>query len=171
MLNYFLKRLVGLAPTLLIVAVLVFLFVHMLPGDPARLAAGQHADLETVELVRKELGLDKPLPEQFVRLFTNIVQGDLGTSIRTRRPVSVEIAERSMPTLLVRLVSVAGALVVGMGTGSQPAVFRNRRAERLGLTLAVSGISFPAWALGRLLMQIFSVDLGWVATVGASSWQ
>ena len=171
MLNYFLKRLVGLAPTLLIVAVLVFLFVHMLPGDPARLAAGQDADLETVELVRKELGLDKPLPEQFVRFFTNIVQGDLGTSIRTRRPVSVEIAERFMPTLLLTLVSMAWSVVFGMGIGIISAVFRNRWPDRLGMTLAVSGISFPAFALGMLLMQIFSVDLGWLPTVGASSWQ
>ncbi|MBO9357696.1 glutathione ABC transporter permease GsiC [Bordetella petrii] len=171
MLNYFLKRLVGLAPTLLIVAVLVFLFVHMLPGDPARLAAGQDADLETVELVRKELGLDKPLPEQFVRFFTNIVQGDLGTSIRTRRPVITEIAERFMPTLLLTLVSMAWSVVFGMGIGIISAVYRNRWPDRLGMTLAVSGISFPAFALGMLLMQIFSVDLGWLPTVGASSWQ
>lgn len=65
MLNYFLKRLLGLIPTLLIVAVLVFLFVHLLPGDPARLAAGPEADEAVVQLVRKDLGLDKPLPQQF----------------------------------------------------------------------------------------------------------
>ena len=94
MLNYFLKRLLGLTPTLLIVAVLVFLFVHMLPGDPARLAAGQDADQKTVELVRQELGLDRPLPEQFANFFTHMLKGDFGTSLRTRRPVSTEIAER-----------------------------------------------------------------------------
>lgn len=171
MLNYFLKRLVGLVPTLLIVAVLVFLFVHMLPGDPARLAAGQDADLETVELVRAELGLDKPLPEQFVRFFTNIVQGDLGTSIRTRRPVSTEIAERFMPTLLLTLVSMAWSVLFGMTIGIFSAVFRNRWPDRLGMTLAVSGISFPAFALGMLLMQVFSVNLGWLPTVGADSWK
>ncbi|OZI27889.1 glutathione ABC transporter permease GsiC [Bordetella genomosp. 7] len=171
MLNYFLKRLVGLVPTLLIVAVLVFLFVHMLPGDPARLAAGQDADLETVELVRAELGLDKPLPEQFVRFFTNIVQGDLGTSMRTRRPVSTEIAERFMPTLLLTLVSMAWSVLFGMTIGIFSAVFRNRWPDRLGMTLAVSGISFPAFALGMLLMQVFSVNLGWLPTVGADSWK
>ncbi|WP_459617807.1 glutathione ABC transporter permease GsiC [Bordetella sp. 2513F-2] len=171
MLNYFLKRLAGLAPTLVIVAVLVFLFVHMLPGDPARLAAGQDADLETVELVRKELGLDKPLPEQFVRFFSNIVQGDLGTSIRTRRPVSVEIAERFMPTLLLTLTSMVWSVIFGMVIGIVSAVYRNRWPDRLGMTLAVSGISFPAFALGMLLMQVFSVELGWLPTVGASTWQ
>ena len=87
MLNYLVKRLLGLLPTLLIVAVLVFLFVHMLPGDPARLAAGPDADPETVELVRKDLGLDKPLPQQFVSFFTNVLQGDFGKSLRTKRPV------------------------------------------------------------------------------------
>lgn len=75
MLNYFLKRLLGLIPTLLIVAVLVFLFVHMLPGDPARLAAGPEADEAVVQLVRKDLGLDKPLPQQFVHFFVNALRG------------------------------------------------------------------------------------------------
>jgi glutathione transport system permease protein len=171
MLNYFLKRLIGLLPTLLIVAVLVFLFVHMLPGDPARLAAGQDADQQTVELVRQELGLDKPLPQQFTAFFGHLLQGDLGKSIRTRRPVSMEIAERFMPTLLLTLSSMAWAVVFGMGIGIVSAVYRNRWPDRLGMTLAVSGISFPAFALGMLFMQVFSVQLGWLPTVGADSWR
>ena len=104
MFTYFVKRLLGVTPTLLIVAVLVFLFVHMLPGDPARLAAGQDADQETVNLVRRDLGLDRPLHEQFVTYFTNILKGEFGTSLRTRRQVTTEIAERFMPTLLLTLV-------------------------------------------------------------------
>lgn len=171
MLNYFLKRLLGLIPTLLIVAVLVFLFVHMLPGDPARLAAGQDADEQTIELVRKELGLDKSLPEQFVSYFGHMVKGDFGKSMRTRRPVSTEIAERFMPTLLLTLTSMAWAVVFGMAIGISSAVYRNRWPDRLGMTIAVSGISFPAFALGMLLMQIFSVQLGWLPTVGADSWK
>ena len=171
MLNYFLKRLMGLTPTLLIVAVLVFLFVHMLPGDPARLAAGQDADQATVELVRQELGLDRPLPEQFVTYFKNVAQGDLGTSLRTRRPVSTEIAERFMPTLLLTLTSMIWAVIFGMVIGISSAVFRNQWPDRLGMTIAVSGISFPAFALGMLLMQVFSVQLGWFPTVGADTWK
>jgi glutathione transport system permease protein len=171
MLNYFLKRLLGLIPTLLIVAVLVFLFVHMLPGDPARLAAGQDADEQTVAMVRKELGLDKPLPQQFVSFFTHMLQGDFGTSIRTRRPVSVEISERFFPTVMLTITSMVWAVVFGMGIGIVSAVYRNKWPDRLGMTLAVSGISFPAFALGMLLMQIFSVQLGWLPTVGASSWK
>ncbi|QEI04445.1 glutathione ABC transporter permease GsiC [Pigmentiphaga aceris] len=171
MLNYFLKRLVGLIPTLLIVAVLVFLFVHMLPGDPARLAAGQDADQATVEIMRKELGLDRPLPEQFVTFFTNVIQGEFGTSIRSRRPVATEIAERFKPTLYLTLTSMVWAVIFGMAIGITSAVFRNKWPDRLGMTIAVSGISFPAFALGMLLMQIFSVQLGWLPTVGADTWK
>ena len=171
MLNYFLKRLLGLIPTLLIVAVLVFLFVHMLPGDPARLAAGQEADEQTVAMVRAELGLDKPLPHQFASFFTHMLQGDFGTSIRTRRPVSTEIAERFFPTVMLTVTSMVWAVIFGMGIGIVSAVFRNQWPDRIGMTLAVSGISFPAFALGMLLMQIFSVQLGWLPTVGAATWK
>jgi glutathione transport system permease protein len=171
MTSYFIKRLLGLLPTLLIVAVLVFLFVHMLPGDPARLAAGPDADPQTVALVRQDLGLDRPLPEQFVSFFTRMLQGDFGKSMRTRRPVSTEIAERFMPTLLLTMASMGWAVVLGMSIGVVSAVFRNEWPDRLGMTIAVSGISFPAFALGMLLMQIFSVKLGWLPTVGADSWR
>jgi glutathione transport system permease protein len=171
MTQYVLKRLLGLLPTLLIVAVLVFLFVHMLPGDPARLAAGPDASPETVALVRADLGLDKPMPQQFLNFFTNILQGDFGRSLRSKRPVSTEIAERFMPTLLLTLTSMAWAVVFGMAIGITSAVYRNRWPDRLGMALAVSGISFPAFALGMLLMQLFSVQLGWLPTVGADSWK
>ncbi|CAN7244895.1 glutathione ABC transporter permease GsiC [Variovorax sp. LjRoot84] len=171
MTQYVLKRLLGLLPTLLIVAVLVFLFVHMLPGDPARLAAGPDASPETVALVRADLGLDKPLPQQFLNFFGNMLQGDFGHSLRSKRPVSTEIAERFMPTLLLTISSMAWAVVFGMAIGITSAVFRNQWPDRLGMTLAVSGISFPAFALGMLLMQIFSVQLGWLPTVGADSWR
>ncbi|HXE48249.1 MAG TPA: glutathione ABC transporter permease GsiC [Ramlibacter sp.] len=171
MTSYLLKRLLGLAPTLLIVAVLVFLFVHMLPGDPARLAAGQDADPQTVELVRRDLGLDRPLPEQFVNFFGRMLQGDFGTSLRSKRAVSTEIAERFMPTLWLTLTSMVWSVIFGMVIGISSAVFRNQWPDRLGMAIAVSGISFPAFALGMLLMQLFSVQLGWLPTVGAETWR
>ena len=171
MTSYILKRLLGLLPTLLIVAVLVFLFVHLLPGDPARLAAGVDASPETVELVRQDLGLDKPMPQQFLNFFVNMVQGDFGTSLRSKRPVSTEIAERFMPTLMLTLTSMVWAVIFGMVIGIVSAVYRNQWPDRIGMTLAVSGISFPAFALGMLLMQVFSVQLGWLPTVGADSWR
>ncbi|EAT7305686.1 glutathione ABC transporter permease GsiC [Salmonella enterica] len=171
MLNYVLKRLLGLIPTLLIVAVLVFLFVHLLPGDPARLIAGPEADAQVIALVRQQLGLDQPLHVQFWNYITHVLQGDFGTSMVSRRPVSEEIASRFLPTLWLTITSMIWAVLFGMAIGIAAAVWRNRWPDRVGMTLAVTGISFPAFALGMLLMQIFSVDLGWLPTVGADSWQ
>ena len=171
MASYFLKRLLGLLPTLLIVAVLVFLFVHMLPGDPARLAAGPDADPQTVQLVRQDLGLDKPLPTQFVSFFGRMLHGDFGTSLRSKRAVSTEVADRFMPTLWLTVASMVWSVLIGMTIGIASAVFRNKWPDRLGMTLAVSGISFPAFALGMLLMEVFSVQLGWLPTVGAETWR
>lgn len=171
MFSYFIKRLLGLIPTLLIVSILVFLFVHMLPGDPARLAAGPEADETTVLMIRKDLGLDQPLPQQFVQFFTNALQGDFGTSMRSKRPVIDEIADRFMPTLLLTITSMVWAVIFGMSIGIVSAVWRNKMPDRFGMTLAISGISFPSFALGMLLMQVFSVELGWLPTVGADTWQ
>ncbi|MEE8727910.1 MAG: glutathione ABC transporter permease GsiC [Rahnella inusitata] len=171
MLNYFLKRLLGLIPTLLIVAVLVFLFVHLLPGDPARLMAGQDADASVVALVRQDLGLDKPLYQQFLTFFGNALTGDFGHSMVSKRPVIDEISSRFMPTFWLTLTSMVWSVIFGLVIGVVSAVWRNRWPDRLGMALAVSGISFPAFALGMLLMQVFSVQLGWLPTVGADSWQ
>ena len=171
MLNYFLKRLLGLIPTLLIVAVLVFLFVHLLPGDPARLMAGQDADASVVALVRQDLGLDKPLYQQFLTFFGNALTGDFGHSMVSKRPVIDEISSRFMPTFWLTLTSMVWSVIFGLVIGVVSAVWRNRWPDRLGMALAVSGISFPAFAVGMLLMQVFSVQLGWLPTVGADSWQ
>ena len=171
MVNYFIKRLLGLIPTLFIVMVLVFLFVHLLPGDPARLIAGPEADAEVIALVRQQLGLDQPLWYQFWHYMTSVLQGDFGLSMVSRRPVSEEIASRFMPTLWLTLTSMAWAMLFGLITGIIAAVWRNRWPDRLSMTVAVTGISFPAFALGMLLMQVFSVQLGWLPTVGADSWQ
>ena len=92
-----------------------------------------------------------------------MLQGDLGTSLRTKRPVSTEIADRFMPTLWLTIASMVWSVAFGMIIGIVSAVWRNP-GDRLGMTLAVSGISFPAFALGMMLMQIFSVNLGWLPT-------
>jgi glutathione transport system permease protein len=171
MIQYIAKRLLGLLPTLLLVGFLAFLLVHLLPGDPARLAAGQDATPETVELVRKDLGLDKPLPQQFARFVGGVLRWDFGPSLRTKRPVATEIGERFMPTFWLTVWSMVWSVVFGMAIGIVSAVWRNRWPDRLGMTLAVSGISFPAFALGMVLMQIFSVQLNWLPTVGDDTWR
>ena len=169
MFRYALKRLIGLIPTLAIVAIFVFFFIHLLPGDPARLAAGQDANQETIELVRKDLGLDKPLPQQFLRFTAGALRGDFGKSIRTKRPVMTEIAERFPYTMKLTLAAMAWSVVFGLGIGIFSAIHRNRWPDHVGMTLAVSGISFPSFALGLLLMSVFSVWLGWLPTVGADT--
>ena len=171
MLPYIAKRLLGLVPTLLLVGILVFLLVHLLPGDPARLAAGPDANPETVQLVRKDLGLDRPLPAQFVRFVGGALTGDFGKSMRTKRAVATEIADRFAPTFWLTVWAMVWSVVFGMGIGIVSAVWRNRWPDRLGMTLAVSGISFPAFALGMVLMQVFAVQLNWLPTVGADTWK
>ena len=171
MLRYFVKRLLGMIPTMIIVTIVVFLFIHLLPGDPARLAAGPEADEATVEMVRHQLGLDRSTPEQFASFVANAVTGDFGTSIRTQRPVIDEIAERFGPTMYLTIAAMGWSVVFGLAAGIISAVYRNRWPDRLCMTIAVSGISFPAFALGILLMEVFSVELGWLPTVGASSWK
>lgn len=171
MFRYFVLRLLGLVPTMLLVTVCVFFFVHLLPGDPAQLAAGPEADEETVRMVRERLGLDRPLPEQFVLFVKKTVTGDFGISIRSQRPVIDEVADRFGPTLLLTVAAMAWAVVFGLLIGIVSAVKRGRWPDRLGMAFAVSGISMPPFALGILLMEVFSVWLGWFPTVGAESWR
>lgn len=99
MLRYICKRVVGVIPTLIIVVTFVFFFVRLIPGDPARQVAGPQATKEDVELVREQLGLNKPLPQQYVSYVTGLVRGDLGTSLRTKRPVLTEVQGRYMNTV------------------------------------------------------------------------
>lgn len=171
MFRYFVMRLLGLVPTLFLVTVCVFFFVHLLPGDPAQLAAGPEADEETVQMVRERLGLDRPLPEQFVLFVKKTVTGDFGVSIRSQRPVIDEVADRFGPTLLLTVAAMGWAVVFGLLIGIVSAVKRGRWPDRLGMAFAVSGISMPPFALGILLMEAFSVWLGWFPTVGAESWR
>ena len=142
-----------------------------MPGDPARLVAGVDADQATIALVREDLGLDRPLTEQFVRYVRELLSGNLGRSLRTKRPVTREIADRFMPTLWLTVTSMAWSVLFGMAIGISSAVWRNRWPDRLGMTFAIAGISFPAFALGMMLMQVFSVQLGWLPTIGADTWK
>lgn len=145
--------------------------MHLLPGDPAQLAAGPEADEETVQMVRERLGLDRPLPEQFAVFVKKAVTGDFGVSIRSQRPVIDEVADRFGPTLWLTVAAMVWAVVFGLLIGVVSAVKRGRWPDRLGMAFAVSGISMPPFALGILLMEVFSVWLGWFPTVGAESWR
>ncbi|MGN7382937.1 peptide ABC transporter permease [Chlamydia abortus] len=170
MAKFVLKRLLGVIPILLIVSVLVFFFIHLIPGDPARMVAGKEATLDEINMIRAELGLDKPLWEQYVIYMTKLFQGDLGTSLKTGQPVTEIILSRLMPTVWLTLFSMAWALIIGLIIGIISAVNRNKWPDYLSMLTAVSGISIPPFWLGLLLIQIFSVQLGWFPTGGTESW-
>lgn len=170
MAKFVLKRLLGVIPILLIVSVLVFFFIHLIPGDPARMVAGKEATLDEINMIRAKLGLDKPLWEQYVIYMTKLFQGDLGTSLKTGQPVTEIILSRLMPTVWLTLFSMAWALIIGLIIGIISAVNRNKWPDYLSMLTAVSGISIPPFWLGLLLIQIFSVQLGWFPTGGTESW-
>ena len=170
MFEYLLRRLAGTVPVLLAVSLFVFAFVHLLPGDPARMVAGQDASYEQVENVRKELLLDRPLWEQYLHYLNQMAHLELGRSIKTHEPVVTMIGQRFMPTFWLTVVSMIWAVIAGVGLGVLSGVWRGGVADRLAAGGAILGISFPSFWLGLLLMDMFSVRLGWLPTGGYGTW-
>lgn len=169
--QYIIKRVLGLIPLVLIVSFVIFMFIHLIPGDPARLIAGKEATYEEVQQIRESLGLEKPLFVQYFDYLKSLLSGDLGYSIQSGAPVSELIGERIMPTLGLTFLSIGWALVVGILLGIISAVFRNKWPDYLGMLTAVSGISLPNFWVGLVLIQLFSVQLGLLPTGGADGWQ
>ena len=171
MLAYLIRRLGGTIPVLVAVSIFVFGFVHALPGDPARLEAGPEALPADIEAIRKDMGLDGPIWSQYVRWADNTLHGRLGRSTKTRQPVASVIGERFMPTLWLTVVAMAWSTVVGIGIGVFSGIRRGRWQDRAGMVLAISGVSFPGFWLGLLMIDLFSVRLGWLPTSGYGTWQ
>jgi len=166
MTQYLIRRLIALVPVLWLISVFVFLFVHMLPGDPARLLAGEQATLEDVEAVRRALRLDDPLLVQYGRFIINLVTLDLGTSLRTGENVSVVLARAFMPTFWLSIAALGWSIAIGLFLGVISAVRAGSLTDNVGTLAAVSGISMPNFWLGLLLIQVFAVELKWVGTSG-----
>lgn len=166
MTQYLIRRLIALIPVLWLISVFVFLFVHMLPGDPARLLAGEQATLEDVEAVRRALQLDQPLIVQYGRFVMNLVTLDLGTSLRTGENVSEVLARAFMPTFWLSVAALGWSIAIGLFLGVISAVRAGSLTDNLGTVAAVSGISMPNFWLGLLLIQLFAVELKWVGTSG-----
>ncbi|WP_189022253.1 ABC transporter permease subunit [Paenibacillus albidus] len=169
--RYALQRLLGVIPLLFVVSVLVFMFLHLIPGDPARLIAGQDATLEEIMGIRQQLGLDLPLWKQYVHYMSNLLSGDLGNSIQSGLAVTDMLMSRVMPTLWLTFLSMAWALLIGLLIGVVSAVYRNRWPDYVGTLAAISGMSVPGFWLGLVLIQIFSVELGWFPTGGVDTWK
>ena len=169
--RYFIKRLISTIPLLLVISFLVFMFIHMIPGDPAKLIAGQDSTQAEVETVRKQLGLDQPLLKQYGQYMKGLVTGDLGDSIRNGKSVVETIAPRLKPTIMLTVSAMIWATIIGVALGIISAVFHGRILDYVGMIIAISGISVPRFWLGLELIQGFSVALNWLPTGGLDSWQ
>ncbi|MBI5367663.1 MAG: ABC transporter permease [Planctomycetes bacterium] len=156
MLSYVIRRLAVAVPTLLAVALLCFLLVHLMPGDPAQAIAGEKATARDVEKVRKQFGLDRPLALQFVEYLRKaVLEGDLGRSWRTRQPVGSEL-RRTMPaTIELATAAMLLATLIGVGAGVLAAVRRGRWWDQVTMIGALAGVSVPVFFLGMLLLMAF----------------
>ncbi|MEN3027289.1 MAG: ABC transporter permease [Chlorobiota bacterium] len=148
------------------VVTVTFFLNFVLPGDPARLLAGQRADAATIAAIRQQLGLDQPLPVQYVRFLSRVVQGDLGRSYVTNRPVLETIVERFPATALLTMSSMAIATVVGIALGLVAALRPNTWLDAALMATALVGISVPSFVAGLVLLVLFGVMLEWLPLAG-----
>ncbi len=169
MFGYARRRLWQMIPILFGVSLGVFVFNHAIPGDPARLLAGPDATAADVQTVRVQLGLDQPLPLQYLYFVKNALTGNLGRSYRSREPVSRVVGMHFGPTLMLSLASIALATIMGLGVGTLQAVRRNSVSDYVSTVASVAGISTPAFFLGLVLIYLFSVDVHWFPTGGMSA--
>lgn len=166
MLSYLSGRLLALVPVLLVVAVVVFLLIHVTPGDPARVLLGQDATAEQVANLRHEMGLDRPLGGQFVWWLGRALHGDLGLSLFQHIPVTSDILLHAGPTVTLSLMAICVSLLIGIPAGVVSAVFRNSWLDQASLALAMLGAAVPSFWLGLSLIVVFAVNLGWLPSSG-----
>jgi len=161
------ERLLQLVPVLLGIALVVFLMMQATPGDPVELMLGDAlATLEQREALRRDMGLDRPLPERFLHFLGNAVILDFGQSFHHRRPVADVILERLPATIELTLAAMAIAIGLGVPLGVVAAVRRDGWIDRLATILGLAGVSMPGFWLGILLILLFSVELGWLPVSG-----
>jgi ABC-type dipeptide/oligopeptide/nickel transport system permease component len=165
------RRLTALVVTVLLVSVATFFAMRLVPGDPARLAAGQDAPAEVVEALRVQWGLNRPLYAQLAHFLGGLVTGDLGTSYRTKSPVWAEVRTRLAPTLLLTVSGLSLALILGIGAGVLSAIRHGTWFDTGVSVLSTLGISLPVFWLGILLMMVFSAQLRWLPSSGWGDWR
>jgi peptide/nickel transport system permease protein len=169
MIRYLLLRLLWVVPVLLGVSLIVFSIMKLVPGDVAQVIAGLDGTAEDIEMIRRELGLDRPAPEQYFTFMARSLQGDFGRSAVTRRPVTEEIASRVGPTAELAIASFAIAIVLGLITGVVSATRRYTIWDNLATLISLIGVSMPVFWLGLMLVLLFSVTLGWLPSSGAGT--
>lgn len=171
MLQYVIKRLFSIIPVLIGISLLLFLMLRMLPGDPAQVLAGEMATPEEVEIIRHQLGLDRPIYTQYAFFLSRLSRFDLGRSARTQNPVTEEIWARLPNTMLLAIVAITLACLIGIPAGIISAL---RPYSLLDYTITVTalfGISMPVFWLGLMLVVVFAVWLHWLPAGGIGTWK
>ncbi len=163
------RQLLHAAIVLLNVTIVVFLLIRVLPGDPVRLMLGMEATEDAVRAARSQFGFDRPLHVQYVTFVGGLLHGDLGSSIRFRRPVASLVMEAFPATVELTIAAVLLALVVAVPAGIWAATKRGRALDRVLMTGALIGQAVPIFWLGIMLITVFSVKLGWLPTSGSGS--
>src|SRR5215204_359629 len=164
--SFILRRILLIFPTLVGVSLLTFVLSRVVPGDPARLAAGAQATPEMYEQIRKEFGLDQPLPVQYVDYVTGVLQGDWGRSILSRRPVVDDLRVFWPATLELVVTAMLIAVAIGVPLGILAAVRADRPADQVSRVVALLGVSLPPFWLAILFQIFFGLRLGWLPVSG-----
>lgn len=166
---YILKRLLSLLPVLLGITLLVFCFLHLIPGDPAVVLLGERATPEQIAALREQLGLNQPLPVQYLIFLGNLLRFDLGNSIISGIPIAAELRSRFPATLELSLGAMLVALILGIPAGILAAVRKNSWLDNLLMSGSLLGVSLPVYWLGLLLIYLFAVNLQWLPPSGRIS--
>ena len=161
-----LRRLAATVPVLLLVTAGVFALIHLTPGDPIDAMMAESVDATVKETLRKELGLDRPIPVQYVAWMGRVLRGDLGRSIRNGEPVIENVGRRIRPSLQLALMAMTISLAIAFPVGIMSAVRHNRPVDRVGTTFALFGICMPNFLLALLLIFLFGVTLRWLPISG-----
>ncbi len=171
MLQYVIKRLLSTIPVLIGISLLLFFMLRMLPGDPAQVLAGQMASQEDIQLIRHQLGLDRPIHVQYAFFLGRLARFDLGRSARTQNPVTEEIWARLPNTMLLAIVAITLACLFGIPAGIISAVRPYTWIDYVVTSTAIFGISMPVFWLGLMLVVVFAVWLQWLPAGGTGTWR
>lgn len=164
--KYIMKRIISMIPTLLIVAVIIFLITRMIPGDPAAVMLGPQASVVDVEKLTEDLGLNEPLYKQFGQYIGGLLQGDFGNSLTYHKPIVDLILERFPNTLILAVSALLIAFMIGIPAGIISASKQNSMLDYTITTVSLIGVSMPIFWLGVMLVLYFSVNLGWFPATG-----